>query len=723
MKKWIVKKPAPEVIRALTSEGITSIAAEISAANGIKDIETAKEFFGSEKLSDPFSIIDMEAAVNAINDIVFENGDRVCIYGDYDCDGVCASVLLYTFFEASGADVTYRINSREEGFGLNSDVIRELAEDGVKLIITVDNGISAVDEAALINSLGMNLIITDHHEPSRTSPEEKDTEEKDTEETSSEEKDPEEQGTKETSPEEQDTEGTDSEKTSPRDTLPEALAVVDPHREDNESEFRDYCGCGVALMLVAALMGDTEAALEQFSDIAALATVADMVPLTGENRVIVNHGLHYIEHTENLGLKALVKVSGITQTVNSSHLGFYLGPRINAAGRIGHANTAFELLTCEDPERAKLIAEELSAFNVKRKEVEAELLAAVKKTLSDDPRPLYNRILVLYIKNANHGVIGLAAGRILDAAGKPVFLMTDDEGGMLRGSVRSLPGFSVVEALGETSEFLTKFGGHALAGGFSLKSENFEKFAAAVEEYAKRCGYNGENSVTAVKILTAADLTVENAKEITALEPFGQGFSRPLFIIGSAVITNLAFFEKYVKVTIKLEEKNFSFNSFKIKPEKFTFVVGDKVDILTYFGIRQWNGGEYLNFDVEEIRLSGISQVKIIGGIKAYEAWKRGEYPERESLLRAAPSREDFAAVYRQLKALGKTIFSQTLIERNSGRVNSFKLMLILDIFEEAGLIKFNLFDGSITLIKNPEKASLEDTKTMKLISQNLHMG
>jgi single-stranded-DNA-specific exonuclease len=708
MKKWIVKKPAPEVIRALTSEGITSIAAEILAANGITDKTSAMRFFGEGKLSDPFSIIDMGDAVTAINDIVFENGDKVCIYGDYDCDGVCAAVLLYTFFEASGANVTYRINSREEGFGLNADVIRELAEDGVNLIITVDNGISAVAEAALIKSLGMSLIITDHHEPSRTSPEGTDPDGTDPEGT-----DPE-----ETSPEEKDTEETNS-----RDILPEALAVVDPHREDNESEFRDYCGCGVALMLVAALMGDTEAALEQFSDIAALATVADMVSLTGENRIIVNHGLHYIEHTENSGLKALIEVSGVKPPINSAHFGFYLGPRINAAGRIGHAKTAFELLTCEDPERAKETAEELGAFNVKRKEVEAELLTAVKKSLSDDPRPLYNRILVLYVKNANHGVIGLAAGRILESAGKPVFLMTDDEGGMLRGSVRSLPGFSVVDALGDSSEFLTKFGGHALAGGFSLKSENFEKFAAAVENYAKKCGFNGGAEVNAVKILKAADLTTDNAKEITALEPFGQGFSRPLFIISGAVITNLAFFEKYVKVTIKLEEKNFSFNCFKVKPEKFTFVVGDKVDILTYFGIRYWNGGEYLNFDVEDIRLSGISQAKIIGGIKAYEAWKRGEYPDRESLLRAAPSREDFAAVYRQLTSFGKTIFSQTLIERNNGSINSFKMMLILDIFEEAGLIKFNYFDGSIDLIKNPKKAALEDTKTMKLISQNLHMG
>ncbi|MDR0986381.1 MAG: single-stranded-DNA-specific exonuclease RecJ [Ruminococcus sp.] len=674
MKKWVVKKPSAEVIKALTADGIAPIAAEVFAANGITDTESAKEFFGNGKLSDPFLIYDMEAAVTAINEIVFENGDRVCVYGDYDCDGVCAAVLLYTFLESNGADVTFHINSREEGFGLNSDVIKKLFDDGVRLIITVDNGISAVPEAELIKSLGMSLIITDHHEPG--------------------------------------------------ETLPEAIAIVDPHRAENESPFREYCGCGVALMLAAALMGDTEAALEQYADIAALATVADMVKLTGENRTIVNHGLHYYEHTENLGLKELVKVSGITPPITATHFGFYLGPRINAAGRIAHADTAFSLLTCEDAETVGKAAKDLSELNARRKQIEADLLSSIKEAIAADPTPLYKRILVLRVRDGNHGVIGLAAGRILETAGKPVFLMTDDEGGMLRGSVRSLPGFSVVDALTSASEYLTKFGGHALAGGFSLKSENFEKFAEAIENYAVECNFNDENPVYAVKILTAADITLDNAKEISALEPFGQGFEKPLFILSGAGLTNLTKTEKNVRVTVNIENKSVSFNVYKTPPENFTFTVGDRIDVLTYFGIRQYEGREYINFDVVEIRLSGISQVKIANGINAYEAFRRGEYPDRETISRVIPSREDFALVYRQLQNLRdcKCIFAKTLIERNHAVINSFKLWLILDIFEEAGLTKNSYFDGTVTLIKNPKKASLEETATMKLLLKLLHI-
>ncbi|MDR0986107.1 MAG: single-stranded-DNA-specific exonuclease RecJ [Ruminococcus sp.] len=680
MKKWTVKKPDPAVISALTGAGVKPIAAEVFAANGITDVDSAKSFFGDGKLSDPFSIIDMEAAVKAINDIVFEKGERVCVYGDYDCDGVCAAVLLYTFFESNGADVTVRINSREEGFGLNSDVIREIGEDGVKLIITVDNGISAAPEAALIKSLGMSLIITDHHEPTGV---------------------------------------------LPGEDFPLALAIVDPHREENKSAFIEYCGCGVALMLVAALMGDVDAALEQFSDIAALATVADMVKLNGENRTIVNHGLHYFEHTENLGLQELIKVSGIKPPITASHFGFYLGPRINAAGRVAHAKTAFDLLVCEDSESAEKKAFELNELNTERKKVQADLIKQIEEDLKKDPSPLYRRILVLRVKDAPHGVVGLAAGKILETAGKPVFLMTDDEGGILRGSARSFPGYSVVDALNKTSELLTKFGGHPLAGGFSLKAENFEKFADALEDFAKECNYNGDNPEEAVKILTAADLTIENAKEISALEPFGQGFERPLFILSGAEIKNLVISEKNVKVTINLDNNTYYFNVYKTPPENFSYVVGDKIDILTYFGISSWQGQERLEFEIEKLKLSGVSQLKMINGINAYEAWKRGEYPDRETLARVLPSREDFEALYNQLKSLSdrKIILTNSLLERNHAKFNSFKLLLILDIFEEAGLLENSYFDGTVVFVKNPPKTSLEETGTMKLLTKLLHTG
>jgi single-stranded-DNA-specific exonuclease len=591
------------------------------------------------------------------------------VYGDFDCDGVCAAVLLYTFLLSNGADVCYHINSRAAGFGLNEADIRALYEDGVKLIITVDNGISAIEEAKLIKSLGMSLIVTDHHEPI--------------------------------------------------EVLPEAIAVVDPHRADNTSSFREYCGCGVALMLVAALMEDTEAALEQFSDITALATVADMVKIVGENRVIVNHGLHYFMHTENLGLKALMDVSGIKTSLTAVHFGFALGPRINAAGRIEHADIAFELLTTEDPDRAKELAKKIDDLNTARKTIEADVIKKAKEYLSAHPESLYRRVIVMHLHDANHGVIGLAAGKILEMTGKPVFLMTDDENETLRGSARSVPGFSVVDAF-STLDCLTKCGGHALAGGFSLKAEDFTKFADGLEDFARNTEFATGVSINAAKILTAVDLTTENAKAISALEPFGQGFTEPLFILQNALLTDVSYIGSYIRISLKYENKDFSANIYKIPPDNFTFFTGDNVDILTYFGSKSSYGKDYLNFRITDIRLSGLSQTKILNAISAFESYKRGEYDniDRETLSRVIPTHEECAKIYSQLTGFIKSksrkfIPRDMLIERNHHVMNAFKLLLILDIFNDAKLIKHDYFDGKITLVNNPAKADLAKTETM----------
>jgi single-stranded-DNA-specific exonuclease len=666
MKQWIINTPDEKKAEQLAeAAGLTKLAAEVLLANGCEDEAAARRLFGDGKLSDPFLIKDMKKAADEINRLAFEENQKVCVYGDYDCDGVCASVVLYSYLFSNGADVKAHINSREQGFGLNADVIRELAKQDIKLIITVDNGIAAIDEAELIHELGMNLIITDHHEVGST--------------------------------------------------LPRALAVVDPHRDNGI--FNDYCGCGVAMLLVAALMSSadedgTDAALEAFADLTALATVADMVPLVGENRLLVNHGLHYLESTENLGLKALIKIAGVKPPVTTTHLGFALGPRINAAGRLAHARLAFDLLTCEDTETAERLASEIDDLNTRRKTIEADVKNELIDLYRTQPDIAVKLVQCINLPDANHGVIGLAAGKLLEHTGKPAFLCTDDGEDGLRGSARSVPGFSVFNALTACADCLTKYGGHTLAGGFSLKKSEFERFAQSLERFAATLPPLPPGSVEVCKRLTPSEITTDNACSLDELEPYGQGFSRPLFLITGATVTAISPSSdgKHTKLNLKYDNVTISTVSFGVSPENFRYKIGDKIDLLTYFGIRSFGGRDYLSFRLFDIRLSGIHQQKTLNAFTAYESWRRGEYTG--GFTNIIPTREEFAIIYRQLTA--HTINIDALYERNKDSFNFFKLRVILDAFRDAKLIKLDLWDQTVTRVDNPAKADLNATETMK---------
>ncbi|MDR0942977.1 MAG: single-stranded-DNA-specific exonuclease RecJ [Ruminococcus sp.] len=668
IKRWKIHKPEKGKIKLLANEGgLPEIAAEILSAAGFDDFDSASEFFGDGNLSDPFSIIDMQEARDAIEDIAFENGDRVCVYGDYDCDGICAAAILYTFFLSNGADVTYHINSRVQGFGLNETVIRELQKDGVKLIITVDNGIAAIKEAELIKKLDMELIVTDHHIPG--------------------------------------------------EELPKAIAVVDPHRADNKSCFVDYCGAGVALMLVAALMEDTASAMEEFSDIAALATVADMVPLTGDNRSIVIKGLRYLEHSENLGLRALIDVSDIKPPFSPMHMGFMLAPRINSANRVAHAREALELLLCEDPDEAVTIAKKINGYNSERKNIQAHIKEAVCEYINTNADVLYDPVICIYIKDAHDGVIGLAAGDIQRATGKPCYLCTDDENGLLKGSARCAEGYSITDSFIRAGDLLTKSGGHHLAGGFSLKRENFEAFKNVLFAYAKSLpAYDNIPVLEIAKIMDADSLKLDNISEIDRLEPFGKGFPRPLFLLPSAVITEKASTKNgdYLSLSFTFEDQNFKATVFEIPLENFGFFVGDRVDIVTYLGISSWSGKETIDFNIQDIRLSGLSQAKQLSAYTYYEKFRRGEELTLEIKKSVLPSQAECETINNQIKNI-KTGFTITqLTERNASVMNGFKLRIILDAFEEAGRIKIDRYKDTIKILHPKEIIRITSTPTMK---------
>ncbi|MBQ4226206.1 MAG: DHH family phosphoesterase [Oscillospiraceae bacterium] len=343
MKKWIIDKTDSAAAQKLAAKcGISPLSAEILTSRGICGIEDAAIFFGGGEGTDemqlysPFDLPDMQKAADAVNEAV-DSGERIMIYGDYDCDGILSTAALYNYLDSIGADVGYFINDRADGYGMNIKNVKKLADEGAEMIITVDNGISAVEEARFCAENGIKLVITDHH--------------------------------------------------TPPPELPEAIALVDPHisSPDNTTRFRDMCGCGVVLKLIAAMEGgETAVAVEMMSDFAALATIADVMPLTGENRTIVRHGLHFMQNTENEGLKALIEAVSVGRDGKrynfeyaSRTLAFTVVPRINASGRMGSAMDAAELFTTDDPQRAAELAARLCEWNDERKSIENEVLSQI----------------------------------------------------------------------------------------------------------------------------------------------------------------------------------------------------------------------------------------------------------------------------------------------------------------------------------------------------------
>ena len=405
MKKWTVGVPDKKTVSALMLGcGVSSLAASALAAKGYSSPESVAERMNTDELSDPFLIKDMQEAADTINSAI-ENGEKICIYGDYDCDGIMSTVILYSYLMEAGADVTYYIPERSEGYGLNMKAIDKISDGGVTLIVTVDNGISAIPEAEYIYAMGMKLVVTDHHQ----------------------------QG----------------------EQLPKAEAVVDPHRHDCFSTFKYMCGAGIALKLVAALDGgDYTMALEQFGDLAAIATVADIVSLTGENRFLVSYGMELINNTDRPALMALKEVCGLSdRSVNTQSIGFGIGPRINAAGRFGSPRAAAELFLCEDYDEAMEAARELDRLNNMRKDTENTIVSEIFSMIDESPDLVRGRVIFLCGKNWHHGVIGIVASRIMEHFGKPCFIASETEG-EIRGSARAFGEFSVFGALSACSASL-----------------------------------------------------------------------------------------------------------------------------------------------------------------------------------------------------------------------------------------------------------------------------
>lgn len=665
MKKWIINKPDKAISAKLAAEcGVNTLCADVLSARNIKTATEAAEKFNISELSDPFLMKDMQEASDIIMEAI-EEFTPICIFGDYDCDGITATVMLFSYLECMGANVTYLIPERDDGYGLSEANIRKMHEQGAELIITVDNGISCHKEAELIYSLGMKLIITDHHQPG--------------------------------------------------ETLPHAEAIVNPHRKDDFSPFKPLCGAGVVLKLIAAAEGGSyDTAVNEYGELAALATIGDIVSLTGENRYIASYGLKLLENSERAGINALIAKSGIRFPVSATSAAFGIVPRINASGRFGSPSLAARLLLTDDPDEAEMLANELERLNTLRKEEEGRIIDDIENNIMHNPQTTLERVLVLSGENWHHGIIGIIAARMVDRFDKPAFIITI-EGETARGSARAFGKFSVFKALEYCSDLLLKHGGHSGAGGFTLETAKIGEFTNRLQQFARETfEYMPTPDITADKLLSPAEITLDNVKGLKILEPFGEGCSQPVFALGNAVVTEIVPLSKglHTKLRLNCSGRNLEALLFRRSPDDLFIMPQDRIDILFTMEAQVFAGRETISIIVKDFRKCGLRQQQYFAAKDAYEKYRRSEVLPDAYYQKICPERQELVSVYQKIAS--GNFNTDTLYMAFMPDINYCKLKLCTDIFSELGLIKYNPFTEETAVIKNAPKANLETSEILR---------
>ena len=664
LKRWEIGTPDEKTAEALCRQGgITRLCADVLVSRGITTVEAAGRMLDADALSDPFLMTDMEKAAERILRAVDE-GETICVYGDYDCDGVTSTVMLTDWLTSAGADVRWYIPTRKEGYGIREEQIRQLKDEGVQLIVTVDNGISAVEEAKLIKALGMDLVITDHHRPG--------------------------------------------------DELPEASAVVDPFRSDDFSPYKTICGAGVALKLIAAMDGgEWEPALEQFGDLAALATIADVMPLDGENRFLVRRGLELLANTERMGLISLMAVCGMEEgaPVTAGAASFQMIPRINAAGRFASASVAAKLFLTDDPDEAQMLAGEIHSLNTERRETEQVILQQILGQINENPALLCERVLVFAGEDWHHGVIGIVAARLMERFGKPCFLMSKEDDGY-RGSARSFGDFSVFECLKACSEHLLRYGGHPGAGGFTVSEAEKDNFCAAIRAYAAKANpVMPVMTVHAERALHPGELTVQNVQGLEILEPYGAGNARPLFVLNRMQVTELVPLSggAHTKVRLFRDGVTTEVLIFRMSPAETGLIPGTVMDFLVSAEVRPYMNRPQLSVRAEDWRISEQAQEQAIAAQAAYDSYRRGEPLPEKYYQRMCPHREDLIAVYQLVKDTPVPIGMVCEMLRSKG-MNRCRARVCADIFDELGLLRYDAANDTLVRLPVTQKRDLSSS-------------
>ena len=678
-RKWITKSADKNKIYSLSREcEIPLLSAAIFCARSIENPEEIKKFVCKDlEYSCSEHWYGMDLCVRAINKFVAEN-KKICIYGDYDADGVTATALMYEYLKYRGADVIYYIPERDrDGYGLNNAAIDYLHSKGVRAIITVDNGVSAAKEIDYANSLGIKVVVTDHH------------------------------------------------KIPPK--LPRAEAIVDPHiPSGGEVGAINFAGVGVAFEVIKALEKDNkDFDFEKYIDLVAIGTIGDSIELAGSTRKIVRRGIAAIENKQRIGIKALssfVNFNG--KSLDAMDIAFSLVPKINACGRLNSAETAIKLLLSDDIEEASDLCKQMIEFNDLRREIEEQIIFEAEKTLKEHPEYLFRKVIVLCGQNWHHGVLGIVASRITEKYGKPCVMITI-EGDKATGSCRSPEGFSIYNLVASCSGFLERFGGHHKAAGFNLKASNVENFMELMIK-------NSENvEVPHGKLVL--DLCVEPAKVSTSildaidvLKPFGNGNPEPVFGIMNVNLASVKTIGGGRHLKLFFEKNGFIFDVlyFNKTEREFLYYPGERLDLAVKFLPNNYGGILTLSRIVIDMRLSGYDFGNAIAQKEIYEKYMLAKKLTAEECKYFNISRDDVARVYKYFKNAPSFNFRADIVSERvfQNSENIVKIYVITDILRELDLIHvaLNGDEYQITLNQECKKVDLNDSEIFRLINSKM---
>lgn len=652
---------------------IPFVSAAIMYVRGIISKESVFNFLKDTYEPNPkslFEIPDMDKAVSRLTRAI-KNHEKICVYGDYDADGVTATALMFLYLKEKNADVFYYIPSREkDGYGLNVQAIDFLKSRGTKLIFTVDNGISAFNEISYANSIGLDVVVTDHHRVP--------------------------------------------------EKLPPAVALVDMFREDCNVKEKNFAGVGIAFKVIEA-MEQNNFDINKYIDFVTLGTIGDSIELFGETRRIVKKGIKVIKNSNKPGIKSLINIAGLNgKSFDTTSIAFCLVPRINASGRMGDASLALKLLVSGTEKEAEQLAFELNEMNVKRKEIENKIFESVEELLSTESTRKYEKIIIAEGNGWHRGVLGIVASRITQKYGKPTILISLN-GEEAMASCRSVPGFSIHNLISMCSDLVERFGGHPMAAGINLKSENVKKFKDKILKTVDKMDVSYPKLEIDLAV-NPSKVTSKILNDINILKPFGVGNPEPVFALNDMKLKKIVPLSKglHTKIIVERENSSFEVLCFNQKTHEFLYDEGEMVDVAVTFSKNDYRGASQLSSMLLNIKLSGLEFKKVIECKKCYEKFKRGEKLSKKETEVLIPNREDFAAVYKYfLKRKNIITRADILSYRIFKDASCFgKICIISDVLQEQNLINLvkNSDELKITVNENRNKVDLNKSKIMMLL-------
>jgi len=694
-KLWVYKDiDEKEVDRLAREAGISRLLANVFVSRGKTSIEYVRSFLNPDvsRMHDPFLMDGMDTAVERTIRAVRDR-ESILIYGDYDVDGVTSTSIMYNFLTSLGAEVRYFIPDRmENGYGLTMPAAEKVKEMAPSLVITVDCGITSVDEVRYLTESGIDVIVTDHHEC--------------------------------------------------KDVLPEALAVLNPHKPGCAYPFKELSGAGVAFKLVQGIcirMGIDESM--KYIDLAAMSTIADVVPLDGENRIIASIGLKAMMAAKNKGLDALIGVAGYRgKEITSYAVAFGLAPRVNAAGRLGSAERGVRLFTTDDMALAEALAKELDEENRHRQATEDKILEEALAYIETNLDPVREKVLVVCGEGWHHGVIGIVSSKITERYNRPSIVISIEEDGTGKGSARSIRNFNLFKALSACEDIMDRFGGHEMAAGLTIQSSRIGELRRRINEYADSV-LTDADMMPCIRVdafLERGDITLESVRELARMAPFGESNPNPYFGYVALKITDIQALSNGKHLKLRLCDGSFSVDAIGFNMGELTgrFMPGDAVDLVFTPDINVWNGNEKLQLNIRDIRscvFTNLDKNIVFDNSNDYNNIVirqinslKGQYRLGPSLL--IPERAELEIIYRYVRGRGKAAdgssvsfiiddmygLSALLSEKYSISMNFFKLKKALEIFEELGLLKLEDTGRRtviVSLVQGADKARLESSR------------